>query len=174
MNLIIGAHGVGKTTLLNDIKNRNTCLTREYFITDAFARPIRRVSDKYNLSKECVQDLNTELMLWATDYYLQFDKVLSSRSLIDSIVYTKLFLPNFDLSNVEEKLREIKKNIKYIFYIPIEFELKSDGVRFPDIELQKNCDKLLLETVNKFSLNDKLISLSGTPTERLVKILKYL
>ena len=169
MNIVVGSHGVGKTTLLEQVRR----VEKGIFVTDAFSRPLSRVVKKHKLSEDCNQDLNNELMMWATDFYLN-QNVLSTRSIIDSIAYTRLYLPEKDTSLLEEKLREISSKIEHIFYIPIEFEIENDGVRPQDKELQKKDDLLLLSIIEEFGLSDRIRTISGSRDQRLFTILQYL
>jgi nicotinamide riboside kinase len=55
-----------------------------------------------------------------------------------------------------------------VFYIPIEFPLEKDGVRFEDDEYQKIIDLQIIKYLKRYKI--PYITLTGTLEERLKQI----
>jgi nicotinamide riboside kinase len=168
MYILIGAHGVGKTTLLNAIREKHP----QFYVTDGFSRPVKKVKDKLGLNKEQEQEIINELTLWAFQNYITSDIVISGRSPIDAIIYTNVYCPRLSISNILETFLKLKDKIKGVFYIPIEFPLVDDGVRFSNQGDQILIDKLILDFLNTHQI--QYVQLTGSVEERLNQIEKYL
>lgn len=169
MNCFLAAHGTGKTTLAREIVKRKDGL----YVTDAFARPIKRAAAKTGLSDEQVQVLNFELMMWAQENYYD-QNVLTTRSLFDSIIFARLLTPDLPfLPEIEEHVRMNKGRIKNIFYLPIEFPFVDDGVRY-GAKLQLAYDEEIKKLVREYDLWNIVHRISGTVDERLNQILTLL
>ena len=71
---------------------------------------------------------------------------------------------------------EIFENSPYAkskwFYIPIEFPLEEDGVRYAGTELQKQCDDLMQVWIKSFKMD--VVTLTGTVEQRLETLLKHI
>lgn len=150
MNIIVGAHGTGKTTLCNELYRLDNSL----YVTDGFSRPILSIKDEIGLTEIQVQKLNSHFMMHFTDIYVKYKYVFSTRSLIDTIAFTELLYPDLNIDNVKTKLVEIRDAglISNIFYLPIEFPLVDDGVRYSDPEFQKKYDDKIREVISRYSL----------------------
>jgi hypothetical protein len=61
----------------------------------------------------------------------------------------------------------LNENVNY-FYLPIEFELEDDGVRFVDVELQKKVDEELQKSIKKYNI--KVTKLTGSVEDRIKQI----
>lgn len=158
LNVLVGAHGVGKTTLLEQLKEKDT----SFYITDGFARPVRRaLGDNSNPALE--QRLINELTLHAWKGWLG-QNVVAGRSLIDVMIYTTYYRPGVEIGHLQDFFDKTKEKAKY-FYIPIEFELEDDGERYIDTNDQKNIDKELRLFLKEKGLTFTLIK--GTMDQRL-------
>lgn len=170
LNILIGSHGVGKSTLLKEISK----ITNDVFVTDGFSRPIKRVGNKTSLSPSQQQNILNEMTIWAFENYLeQTCEVISTRSPIDAIVYSQLYTPyTANTKEIEQKFLERKLEVKNYFYIPIEFDIVDDGERYIDKKDQKKIDDLFL----KFIEDNKLpvIVIKGTIEERVATVLKQI
>lgn len=162
MNILLGTHGVGKTTLLEAIRATRP----NFFTTDGFSRPIKQVKNKKLINSITEQVIINELTKWAFLNYVQHKNVISSRSPLDAYVYSKLFSPLLDVKDQLDIFQQNIDKVENVFYIPIEFNIVDDGVRFLDIEIQKQVDT---EIRNLFSLipTEKLHVLTGAVEERL-------
>lgn len=164
LNVLVGAHGTGKSTLLQELKGKVP-----YYVTDGFSRPIKESFDGYGFQdeKDFQQDVINTISLWAWDNYLN-QNVISARSLVDVIVYSKYFYPHWNYNSYIRNFQENKGKVNF-FYLPIEFDLIGDGVRFQDKALQVEIDKLLKLFLIEQEIN--FTSLTGTVSQRL-EILK--
>lgn len=162
LNVLVGAHGTGKTTLLQELRG----ISSRYYITDGFSRPIKEVANGRDINDQLEQELINELTLWGWNNYLG-QNVVSGRSLIDTIVYSEFFYPLATFNRYRKEFQKSKKNVNY-FYIPIEFELQKDGVRFEDSNEQVEIDRLLKLFLVKEELN--FITLRGSVQERVRKL----
>ncbi len=174
MKCFLGAHGTGKTTLIQEIRKRRA----NYYVTDAFSRPIREASSK--LVKEAQgeltlfqqQILNFELMMWAQENYYNYDFVITTRSLFDSLIFARLLTPGVSTLDIQRHLSLNKHKITKIFYLPIEFPLQQDGIRFGS-ELQKAYDVEIYKLIKEFDLRN-VVYLSGSVEERMKQLLPHL
>jgi len=103
------------------------------------------------------------------------DLIVSDRSIIDIFVYSRLLetetheqeiVKQFLCSDVFKEMENEKYDLT--FYLPIEFDLEDDGIRFTDKDFQKKVDKEILYVLQK--LRVPYITLSGSVEERKQKI----
>lgn len=167
MNIIVGAHGTGKTTLCNELYRLDSSL----YVTDGFSRPILSIKNKIGLTDLQVQILNSTFMMHFTEMYIKYKYVFSTRSLIDTIAFTELLYPELDIDDVKTRLIEIRDAglITNIFYLPIEFPLIDDGIRYSDPEFQKKYDEKIREIITRYSLYYD--SITGTVEKRAKTVL---
>ncbi len=168
MIALIGAHGTGKSTVLNELKKINN----DYYITDGFGRPLKELEDLLNLTPREKQLIVNTITKHRWDNDVVADRLICTRSIIDEWVYAKIF--GFD--DLLEERKEIFRNSDYkkskYFYIPIEFELEDDGIRYPQKELQIKCDELMKQWIKEFDL--EVVTLTGTVQERLTTLINNL
>lgn len=169
MIALVGAHGTGKSTVLNELKK---VVGDQYYITDGFGRPLKEIGDKLNLSGREIQVIVNTITKHRWDNDVVSDRLICTRSIIDEWVYAKLF----GLDDMLEDRIEIFKNSDYHktkwFYIPIEFPLEEDGVRYSGVDLQKKCDELMRQWIEMFNLD--VVTLTGTVEQRVETLLKHL
>ncbi|OBQ36770.1 MAG: hypothetical protein AN484_25485, partial [Aphanizomenon flos-aquae WA102] len=82
-----------------------------------------------------------ELSAWAYQNYLAHKNVISTRSIVDCIIYTQILHPKVDVSGMIKLFGEAKNEVEYFFYSPIEFGFVYDPERLNE-ELQKKIDLL--------------------------------
>lgn len=143
---IVGAHGVGKTTLLND----------ERIEYPKIMETARKVVSKYIGINKSKYEIEKEIILEQTKEEEKKEKFLADRSFLDIFAYSIYFFTKGEMT--QEELNEISNmvlpkiegNYDAFIYIPIMFELVEDGVRM-DKESQQVVDDIihsLLEGVN--------------------------
>lgn len=169
MKILLGSHGVGKSTLLQEVQKH----FKDYFITDGFSRPVMRISKKLDFSKTEIQVSINELTVWAYKNYLAHSNLISTRSIVDCIIYSQILCPNLSVKEMEDLFKETVDQIEWFFYIPIEFEFIQDPERLDEV-LQKKVDNLLVKFIDQYIPKDKLVVLRGSIDERLDTIKKYL
>ena len=168
MKIICAAHGTGKTTLLKALKT----IEPEYYTTDGYSRPVKKIKNLINLSDVNEQIVINELTIWAFDNYLTQKNVISGRSPIDAIVYSNLLFPEIDTTEMEQDFIAQLHLVEKIFYIPIEFDIEDDGMRFIDKQFQKDIDLAILAFYKKHNI--QTIVLTGSVENRINEMVKYL
>ena len=169
MKILIGSHGVGKTTLLKAVSEKYP----EYYVTDGFSRPVYKIARQLDFSEQEKQIVINELSTWAYQNYLTHKNVISTRSIIDCIIYTQILNPNIKVQDMIDLFQETKDQVEKFFYIPIEFSYVYDPERLNE-DLQKKIDLLFREFIVNYIPKDKLVILKGTIEERLDNISDYL
>ena len=169
MKILVGSHGTGKTTLLKEVSTRFP----DYYVTDGFSRPVIKIGKMLELSNNEKQYVINELSAWAYENYLKHKNVISTRSLVDCIIYSQILTPNVDIENLIVLFEETKDQVEYFFYIPIEFDFIDDPDRL-SAELQIKIDGIIQKFIKEYIPEEKVITLTGTVEERLEQISKYL
>ena len=169
MKILLGSHGTGKTTLLKEVSTKFP----EYYVTDGFSRPIIKIGRMLELSNDEKQYAINELSAWAYQNYLTHKNVISTRSVVDCIIYSQILAPDLDIENLITLFEETKDQVEYFFYIPIEFDFVDDPDRLSH-ELQVKIDGIIQKFIKSYIPEEKVITLTGTVEERLEQISKYL
>lgn len=169
MKILLGSHGVGKSTLLKAVQEKYP----DYYVTDGFSRPVYKISRMLDFSETEKQVVINELSAWAYQNYLTHTNVISTRSIIDCIIYSQILHPKMDLTEMIELFDATKDQVEYFFYIPIEFGFIYDPDRLNE-ELQKKVDFFFQDFITNHVPADKLVTITGTVEERLETISKYL
>ena len=169
MKILLGSHGTGKTTLLKEVSAK----LPEYYVTDGFSRPVIKISRGLELDNVEKQWVINELSAWAYQNYLTHKNVISTRSIVDCIIYSQILTPNLDIENLITLFEETKDQVEYFFYIPVEFDYVADPDRLSP-ELQLKIDEVIKEFMVKHIPKEKVVILTGTVEERLNKISNYL
>jgi len=169
MKILLGSHGTGKTTLLKEVSTKFP----EYYVTDGFSRPVIKISKMLELSNSEKQYAINELSAWAYQNYLSHKNVISTRSIVDCIIYSQILAPELDIKDLITLFEETKDQVEYFFYIPVEFDFVADPDRLSH-ELQIKIDEVIREFMVKYIPKEKVVTLKGTVEERLNKISYYL
>jgi predicted ATPase len=169
MKILLGSHGTGKTTLLKEVSTKFP----EYYVTDGFSRPVFKISRQLELDNTEKQLIINELSAWAYQNYLTHKNVISTRSIVDCIIYSQILTPKLDITDLITLFEETKDQVEYFFYIPVEFDFVSDPDRLSH-ELQLKIDKVIVDFMEKHIPTEKIVIIRGTVEERLNQISKYL
>jgi predicted ATPase len=171
MKVLVGAHGTGKSTLLQEVLNHNP----DYFVTDGFSRPVHRLNKKLDLSNYESQMMINELSAWAYQNYLRHSKVISTRGLIDCLIYSEILTPQLDITDLKDLFQSTKYDVEYYFYVPIEFEYPTDdSERSLSETLQVKIDHYIQDFLYSNLPEDKVVRITGSVEERYRQIKKYL
>jgi len=169
MKILLGSHGTGKTTLLKEVATNFP----EYYVTDGFSRPVIKIGKQLELSGYEKQYVINELSAWAYQNYLTHKNVISTRSIVDCIIYSEILAPNLDIKNLITLFEETKDQVERFFYIPVEFDFVADPDRLSQ-ELQLKIDQVIREFMVNYIPKEKIVILKGTVGERLTTISLYL
>ena len=165
----IGPSGAGKTTLLKEVAKN----LPDYYVTDGFSRPVYKIAKALDFSDNEKQYVINELSAWAYQNYLNHKNVISTRSIVDCIIYSEILSPDLDIEDLITLFEETKDQVEYFFYIPVEFDYVADPDRLSH-ELQLKIDQVIKEFILKHIPKEKVIILTGTVEERFQQISKYL
>ena len=175
---IAGVHGVGKTTLLNQI--RSDPQFKMYTIRDEVTRHFKRLGVTINQGGNS----DTQLLIMKEHLYniTMFNNMVTDRTALDCLAYAHYLMKNtlFDASAYNELTMLYKYIItRYdlIFYIKPEFPLVGDDVRPSDIDFRdgvlQEFEKILHDPMMKTLRPAEVITLTGTGEFDRLKKLKY-
>ncbi len=152
-----GAHGVGKTALVTEIAP----YCKEHVVFDGIGRWVHSHED---WSEKRKQNYLNRWVIWKN--YLTPDYI-ASRALYDAMAYSRLLHGRDNYWRMFEwAVRHIWYD--YVFYVPIEFPLEADGIRYEGEVFQKAVDKEIKLILDYHKVPYHTIT--GTVSERLTQI----
>lgn len=169
MTLIIGisgTHGVGKTTLINTVNDKN--ILQNYHFSSGNTRWIQSLGFKINEDgDDTTQKFIAMKMLYDISIH---DNLVTDRTTIDCYVYTKYLYDKgkITLKTIEEMKILLNRTINrydYIFYIRPEFEMEDDGIRSINQEFKDSIHHIFEKTLDEYSI--PFILLTGSKEKRL-------
>ncbi len=166
---IIGAQGVGKTTLAQQIN--------KYYPQIQILPEAARLAQKEGYKLDHTATVETELWLINKQVELENDlnDWVADRCSIDLLAYIQyLFSHEFDLIEFATKTLVPKfSNYDLVIYLPSgEFAIEDDGLRTTDLKFQKDVDNQIRDILDKHKI--QFIKIIGTPEERLEKVKELL
>ena len=173
--ILTGAHGTGKTTVLEYFDNL------EYpVITEV----VRKLNKEGGIKINEQGDQSGQQAIFNAYYeLLKQPKYVSDRGLTDVVAYTKYLVDhgNIDAGVLESQLDQLKKfheenpDILYCFF-PIEFDIEDDNVRSTDQDFQQDISNNIRWVISYLATETKSgiewIAVHGTPEERFDQILQ--
>ena len=160
-----GAHGVGKTTLIEEITLSG--LFPEYNISTNLTRKLKEQG--YNISEHGNDDTQLEIMRIHKNN-MKYPNIIMDRCALDCYAYTEYLYQHFKICGHThntvflDAMDCIQKYTK-IFYIKPEFELEDDGLRPIDKEFQTEIADIFDHAISYYKIN--VIPLSGTIDQRI-------
>lgn len=168
--LISGAQGVGKTTLINRLKE-----TLKFdFVFEEVVRQIAKRGFKVN---QAGNDATQEEVINAHLQNLECDDskiALYDRGILDCCAYSldlksKDKISDFTLAKIEYILKSNIQKYDLIFYIEPEFVIQNDGFRDTSKEYQTKITQCFENLIKKYKI--EVVRLSGNVETRLQTIL---
>lgn len=162
---IAGAHGVGKTTLSNALKDNLALPILPDVAVEAFQKG-------FAISEQTPP----EVQFWMFSRQLELEKstkrFIADKCLIDYSVYADIIFAD---NRVKELLAEmVRKNIDYshVLYLPIEIPLEDNGIRSLDPGFQKMVDERYLRKLDDWGISYDIIR--GSKQDRLAAALSII
>lgn len=165
---LTGAHGVGKTTINNELVVKLK-LNQLDSITNKFAKTKSIFKDP-----ELLLEFQTKFTIYCLNHYINDDNFISSRYLADMYAYCKY---EYDKGLKEYKifmdlLLQSAKYIKdHIIYIPIMFDIEGTNIRSSNKDFQKEIDNNIKEFLNLVNIEYYTIK---TLDNRANEIMNYI
>lgn len=171
---LCGAHGTGKTTILKDLED---ILTNKLDI-----KPIFNTSNARKLFEMGVKinDKGDDFV----QYVVQASHVsrfaepnwFADRCVVDGFAYMeaswrKKLISQKCWDTVYTLMHAFTPLYTQIFYVPIEFEMESDGIRKVDIEYQQEIDRYMSTILKNYN---NVTIVKGSREERKEIVLKYI
>lgn len=170
---IMGAQGVGKTTLLNAL--RSEPYFKDFTVCNEVTRKVKSLGFPIN---EDGNDITQELIVREHLFNLaMYDNFITDRTLVDSYVYTNYLqahhkvTSNVLMTSLTAMIRNIGK-YNHLFFIRPEFNLVNDGVRSLDIKFRDEIDYLFQEVVSNYLEDGSVHLLTGSVVKRVEQIKK--
>ncbi len=169
---ISGSHSVGKTTLINSIKNNINNIT----IIPEIARILINKGFKLNknITEYGIVNYITEYLFYERTTLAEV--IISDRSLIDLLAYVKTNnsskIRKKYVNLIEEVVYEESKRFDFYIYLPIEFELIYDKIRSSDKNYQKQVDKTIVKLFKQYNI--EYFTITGTVEQRTKKAIKII
>ena len=164
---LIGAQGVGKTTLFKALEKRYGLMYK--FIETPSSYVWEDIKDAAEIERHYVLLLQSFYCFIGS---IKTKKIIQDRSLLDCYVYNKTMgLPKVADTLLRKLCMALIGYYNYFFYIPAEFAAKADGKRNPDT--QAEVDALFRGLFSEFG-GEKFIEVGGTIDERLAIVCHYL
>lgn len=165
--IFTGAQGTGKTSVLNDFKEKGY---------DVVTEVVRNLSKKgVKINKDGDEKGQTKIFNEYKKIFSEKQDFISDRGLIDVVAYT-VYLARHGKVSEEFANKQIKQLHKFVInnkdffycYFPIEFEVVDDGVRDLDEEFRNEISEIILSLLGALGLS--FILVTGTLEERVGKV----
>jgi nicotinamide riboside kinase len=165
---ITGSQGVGKTTLAQQINKEFP----EFQVLPEAAR--LAVEAGYSLDLDATMELEMWLILKQIELEKATGDWVADRCFIDLVAYISYLFRHQD-ALIEVAQRIIGDRLKgydLVLYLPVEFEIKADGVRFVDKKFQSDVDKIVEWLLHRYDI--RFHRITGNPKERLTQVKKLI
>ncbi|WP_299281753.1 ATP-binding protein [uncultured Tateyamaria sp.] len=168
-----GAHGTGKTTLVESVK-KTLAATHKIEICREVPRVIGDIAD----DREFFRRGHNTLLRQCTIFLYQViedhmvessaEVVISDRTMVDHLAYTEVLFPEFkettEYKVVSRAVGVWLQTYDQVVKVPIEFTVEDDGTREADLAFQRSVDEKIDELYLGFGV--KPSSVTGSVSER--------
>lgn len=169
--ILSGAHGTGKTTVLNMFKQAGYPVVTEV---------VRKLAKEKGIEINEKGNNETQMMIFNTykDILVNTSDYVSDRGLTDVLGYSMAGLPLGTVSAtvLQEQTRLFEKFVEdntdiYYVYFPIEFPVVADGVRSTNEGYREVVDANIKWLLDECHIN--YLTVHGTPEERYQQICEF-
>ena len=170
---VSGAHGVGKTTLCNDLAKALREGDKSAEVVTNVGRHLHAAGIPVNKGTKEEQYplfLEKHLVNLLAEYGSEF--VIYDRTMVDTIAYG-VANGNLDprwISFLLKAAPQFLNAIDAYFYIPIEFPIEDDGLRATEIDYQLQVDRAVVDILKQCRPN--MIRLGGSREERVAQAMR--
>ena len=182
--ILIGAHGTGKTTLANKLKEL-LGITVVESVSREFHKDMKYLEDNGILDKRvskvatvsALQNIICSMSRWDYMRWIDVDEVvIMTRCPLDTLAYAKadddvnpiIYTANEKILKDNKEFMDSLKTSLFV-YLPIEFGIEDDGTRPIDKEFQKKVDQAMRELMYEFQITPLVVT--GTVKERVEQII---
>lgn len=169
---ITGAHGVGKTSLIEEL----TTEAADREDVSVIREPAREIAKRgFYVNDKISLDGVFEYLGYclAEVRQVQTKLVLTDRSILDLYAYTRDQFPHRFSYSLEklivEQIHAEKHRTRLYVYLPIEFPMEQDELRPADLEYQAYIDGVIRELLDHFGM--PTLEVRGSIEERTSKVL---
>jgi hypothetical protein len=175
---LCGPHGVGKTTLLAELRK-----VPEFSDIEFLPEITRTIKNQgYIINESGTLETQILVMNAHMNNLLCYKRFIVDRCLVDGASYTQFLseqnsIPGWFTLYAERLFAEYLPMYNYIFYIPPEFGMESDGVRSGDPYFYTRIREIFVDRIayiKKQLPNVHLIEITGTVAERVQKVISTL
>lgn len=157
---IVGAHGVGKTTLAKRLAEK----LKLSLIPDTAA-------EAFHKGWAVNEHTTVENQFWILSKQIEYEReiqtnFIADKTLFDNIVYSKYIFDDPEVNSVLKKIVLTNSNYDLLLYIPVEIEIVDDG-RSIDPVFQKLIDEEYVRVLNELNLS--YFKVNGSVEERVTQ-----
>lgn len=167
-----GSQGTGKTTLAKALLQDSWFKDRNYVFVPSTARVAEQEGFKVNRDADPLSQLLTTVGRITAEYGVEDEitSTISDRTPLDSLAYT-----TYQFNNVWEDFNSkfywkvsydlVQKHMAeydYIFYFPVFWAPKDDGLRDPDSGYQHDIDELIVDFLDSMEVKHFVIPEGST------------
>lgn len=165
---IIGAQCTGKTTLLNEIRDR-MILPVQYEYTNEVVRSLVK---SHNIKINQDGDFRSQLLVFQAHWrnVLKYDWMVTDRSCVDAWAYalynhSRGHFSSKEMSAFESLFAKTVDRYDKVFYLPVEFYLVSDGFRSMDETFRRSIDCMFAHVLAHYKV--PYVTLNGSVDKRI-------
>ena len=172
--IISGSAGVGKTTLIKELKKYYP-----EFYTNTFG--LRSIFKDKEKSDYADTEMQLKILNYQRDQILFNKYIFEDRGVLDGLAYMNILskegksnLPYDVYKYIEHESIYLLKSsfVDAIVLVPVEFEPKDDGFRNTSRERQLEANRLMEYYIDTYDLRSKTIVPRGTVEERAKTVIK--
>lgn len=175
---LTGAHGTGKTTLtkslLARVKNAAVCREMPRVICERVGDPTFFQRRNNTLQRQLL--LFTYQVMEEGKLQKSADVTICDRTVVDHLAYTLNLFPESaeapEVAALCSAVADWLASYDHIFYVPIEFEVESDGTREDDQAFQAAIDQEIVSLYKRFGVSTTRVT--GTVDARTSTVLSRL